>query len=309
MDVAFGFVFVALAGDPPPVARTWGTLADEFAPYRFEEMVPLAPITTETWNVDWKIAMDNYLESYHVPIGHPGLYRMFTPDYDDQVGVPGVARGVSWLREQPSPRWAERMYQQLVGQVSQHLPEANRRCWRFYSMLPNLGIDVFPEQMDFFQVLPAGPGKCTIRGGNVWPAGLQPRDARRALPGPADQPARSTARTNGCARACSADWRRAVTRRVRCRSSSAGCASSTTCCANASRRPGRHGRRHDSLEPDRGSDLRIEQHAQEVGHGRRRRHAGVRPVVRIGLALLRRRGERQLALELRSRPGARVSVA
>jgi len=33
-------------------------------------------------------------------------------------------------------------------------------------MLPNLGIDVFPDQMDFFQVLPNGPGKCIIRGGN-----------------------------------------------------------------------------------------------------------------------------------------------
>jgi phenylpropionate dioxygenase-like ring-hydroxylating dioxygenase large terminal subunit len=33
-------------------------------------------------------------------------------------------------------------------------------------MLPNLGIDIYPDQMDFFQVLPAGPGKCTIRGGS-----------------------------------------------------------------------------------------------------------------------------------------------
>jgi phenylpropionate dioxygenase-like ring-hydroxylating dioxygenase large terminal subunit len=141
----------------------WGQLAQDFAPYRVEEMVPLTPISTETWHVDWKIAMDNYLESYHVPIGHPGLYRMFTPDYDDQTGARGVARGVSWLREQPSSHWSERLYQKLVREVSPHLPEANRRCWRFYSMLPNLGIDVFPEQMDFFQVLPAGPGKCLIR--------------------------------------------------------------------------------------------------------------------------------------------------
>ena len=189
VDVAFGFVFIALAGDPQPVSRMWGTLADEFAPYRFKDMVPLSPITTETWNVDWKIAMDNYLESYHVPIGHPGLNRMFTPDYEDQAGVPGVARGVSWFREQPSPRWAERKYQQLVGQVTAHLPEANRRCWRFYSMLPNLGLDVFPEQMDFFQVLPAGPGKCTIRERNLRFAGLQSRDEGRALPGPENQPA------------------------------------------------------------------------------------------------------------------------
>ena len=43
-------------------------------------------------------------------------------------------------------------------------------------MLPNLGIDIFPDQMDFFQVLPRGPGKCTIRGGTF---GLP--DARREM--------------------------------------------------------------------------------------------------------------------------------
>ncbi len=164
-DIAFGFVFVCLAGDPPPVSTIWGKLAEEFLPYRFEEMVPLGPISQEIWPVDWKIAMDNYLESYHVPVGHPGLYRMFTPDYEDQASVPGVARGVSWMRKQDSPRWAEGLYQRMIGDVATHLPEDQRCCWRFYSALPNLGIDVFPDQMDFFQLLPAGPGKCMVRGG------------------------------------------------------------------------------------------------------------------------------------------------
>jgi phenylpropionate dioxygenase-like ring-hydroxylating dioxygenase large terminal subunit len=164
-DIAFGFVFVALRGDPAPVAKTWGPLVEELAPYRIEEMMPLGPITEDVWNVDWKIAIDNYLESYHVPIGHPGLNRMFTPDYEDQKAVTTVARGVSWLREQESSRWSERLYQRLVGGIATHLPEKQRRSWRFYSALPNLGIDVFPEQMDFFQVLPAGPGKCLIRAG------------------------------------------------------------------------------------------------------------------------------------------------
>ena len=168
-DIAFGFVFVCLAPDsefgaPPPVSRIWGKLGEELAPYRCEEMVPLGPISSDVWNVDWKIAMDNYLESYHVPIGHPGLYRMFTPDYDDQARVPGVARGLSWLRETRSSRWSEGLYQSLIGRAAAHLPEELRRCWRFYSALPNLGIDVFPDQMDFFQVLPAGPGKCIVRG-------------------------------------------------------------------------------------------------------------------------------------------------
>jgi phenylpropionate dioxygenase-like ring-hydroxylating dioxygenase large terminal subunit len=174
-DIAFGFVFVWLApgspggappdGSMPGVAEQWGSLGAELTPYRCEEMVPLGPITADVWNVDWKIAMDNYLESYHVPIGHPGLYRMFTPDYEDQATVPGVARGLSWLREKRSSRWSEGLYQALIGRAALHLPEPLRRCWRFYSALPNLGIDVYPDQMDFFQVLPAGPGKCIIRGG------------------------------------------------------------------------------------------------------------------------------------------------
>jgi phenylpropionate dioxygenase-like ring-hydroxylating dioxygenase large terminal subunit len=165
VDTAFGFVFVALGGEPAPLAELWGPLLAEFAPYRTEEMVPLGPITEEVWDVDWKLAMDNYLESYHVPIGHPGLYRMFTPDFDDQKGGGSIARGSSWLREQESSRWSERLYQRLVGKIATHLPEEQRRCWRFYSALPNLGLDVYPEQMDFFQVLPGGPGKCVIRSG------------------------------------------------------------------------------------------------------------------------------------------------
>jgi len=169
IDTAFGFVFACLDDTlpdaPPPVSRVWGRLGAELSPYGCEEMIPLGPITTDVWNVDWKIAMDNYLESYHVPIGHPGLNRMFTPDYDDAAFVPGVARGVSWLKAGRSPRWSEGLYHALIESAATHLPETHRRCWRFYSALPNLGLDVYPDQMDFFQVLPAGPGRCLIRGG------------------------------------------------------------------------------------------------------------------------------------------------
>ena len=164
-QVMLGFVFVCLAESPPTLVDTWGPIAAELAPYRLEQMVPYGELYIEHWEADWKIAMDNYLESYHVPIGHPGLNRMFTPDYEDQRRLaPGVARGISWMRDPPSPRWSERCYQRWVGGVSEWLPAQERRCWRFYSVLPNLGIDVFPDQMDFFQVLPRGPGRCTIRG-------------------------------------------------------------------------------------------------------------------------------------------------
>jgi phenylpropionate dioxygenase-like ring-hydroxylating dioxygenase large terminal subunit len=178
VEVALGFVWVCLAEQAPtPPSQVWAPMMEELAPYRLEELIPTQPVYVEEWDADWKIAMDNYLESYHVPIGHPGLNRMMTPDYEDQRGVPGIARGFSWLREAPSPRWSERVYQKHVGAVTEpHLPEPHRRSWRFYSCLPNLGIDIMPEQMDFFQVLPGGPGKTLIRG-----AAFGRRDERREM--------------------------------------------------------------------------------------------------------------------------------
>ncbi len=177
LEITLGFVFICLSGDPPPPSQVWAPIIDELAPYRFEELVPTQPMYFDEWNVDWKIAMDNYLESYHVPIGHPGLSRLFTPDYEDQHGVPGIARGFSWMREAPSPRWSERIYQKYVGAITEpYLPEENRRSWRFYSCLPNLGIDIQPEQVNFFQVLPQGPGKTVVRG-----AAFGHRDDRREM--------------------------------------------------------------------------------------------------------------------------------
>jgi phenylpropionate dioxygenase-like ring-hydroxylating dioxygenase large terminal subunit len=166
LEIMAGLVFVCLQGDPPLPSSMWGDMLADFEPYQFEKMQPLFPMYTEEWDVDWKVAMDNYLESYHVPVGHPGLARMMVPDYKDSLNLEsGVARGVGWLLDQPSSKWTERQYQSMVKGLATHLPEPNRKCWRFYSMLPNLGIDVYPDQMDFFQVLPRGPGKCLIRGG------------------------------------------------------------------------------------------------------------------------------------------------
>ena len=163
--VFLGFVFICVTGDPPSLAESWAPFLADFAPHDFESLVPFGPIYQEEWDVDWKVAMDNYLESYHVPIGHPGLNRMFTADYIGMVCLEsGVARGVGQMKDRPSPRWTERQYQKWAPEVATALPDAERRCWRYYSMLPNLGIDVFPDQMDFFQVLPKGPGKCVIRG-------------------------------------------------------------------------------------------------------------------------------------------------
>jgi phenylpropionate dioxygenase-like ring-hydroxylating dioxygenase large terminal subunit len=128
----------------------------------------------DTWHCNWKVAVDNNLENYHVPIGHPGYHRMLDNDLVGKINQHGVAYSKSVLREKPSAHWAERMYQRLAPEVLTDLPEEVRKTWLFFSMVPNMGIDIYPDSMDVFQILPNTAETCTMR----YPVFVRP-DARR----------------------------------------------------------------------------------------------------------------------------------
>ena len=158
-----GFLFVRIAGDGPTVAELMGDFVEDFRLYRTAEMQPLGPAAEEVWHCNWKIALDNYLEVYHVPIGHPGFFRLTGMAQQVDVKAGGATRGIMDISEKPSKDPAERRYQEAAFAGNRHLPEEIRTQWRNYSLLPNLGFDFFPEGMSAFQVIPLAPEKTLIR--------------------------------------------------------------------------------------------------------------------------------------------------
>lgn len=163
LDVFLGFVFIRFADDGGPrVAEQLAPFRDALALYRTEEMEPFGAVSTTDIRADWKVAVDNNTEAYHVPIGHPGLQRLYGTTYTLEVQPLGVSRGGGPLRDQISSNWSERHYQKLLPDVA-HLPAERKRSWLYYSMFPNLAFDIYPDQIDFFQYLPVSPGRSMSR--------------------------------------------------------------------------------------------------------------------------------------------------
>ena len=167
LDVWNGFVFVRLADDGgPKVGDLLAAYEAELAPYRLADMTPYGePWDSEPMDVDWKNMMDNYLEGYHINVGHPGLYRMFGSNYCVEADERATSRAFSTLVDEPSEVWAEGHYMRHLPRFD-HLPDDRQRAWGYYGLFPNQAFDIYPDQISFFHIVPIGPGKCALRGKN-----------------------------------------------------------------------------------------------------------------------------------------------
>jgi phenylpropionate dioxygenase-like ring-hydroxylating dioxygenase large terminal subunit len=163
LEVLCGLVFVRIVPGGPALAEMWADTVHLLEPYRLEQMVPMGDAWVESWNCNWKVGVDNNLENYHVPIGHPGYNRILDSDMVGFLNRHGVAGSRSVLRPELSKFWSERMYQEMAPKVNADLPASIRGSWLFLTMPPNMGLDLYGDSMDVFQFLPRTGRTCTVR--------------------------------------------------------------------------------------------------------------------------------------------------
>jgi Rieske 2Fe-2S family protein len=168
-----GLVFVNLDPDAMPLAELVGDLPTRLERYRIPSLTPFAPYEGDQ-PANWKIVADNYLEGYHVPIAHPGLMRL----YDYKHYTTEVHDSYVWfdapLRAKPSSNRLERAYQRLVRPMP-GLPEEERHTWHYVFIYPNTTIDLYPDQVNTWQLLPDGIGSTHDIAASYRPAGSGPR--------------------------------------------------------------------------------------------------------------------------------------
>ncbi len=175
-EVFLGFVFVRLAPGGPSVAERYAPYRAELEAHRLEELEPIAPYWQGEIAADWKNVWDNYLEDYHFPTGHPGLSGLMQKDYERQPdGATRTIRLAHEMRDDPVGGWATRAYANLLPRVSDHLPEELRKRWSYLFLYPAVSLELYPDLVDFFHIVPLGPGRSMLR----WRAYGRP-DARPA---------------------------------------------------------------------------------------------------------------------------------
>ena len=156
-----GFIFVSLEPGAPSVREMMGPYEHEVAAYRFEDLRAIGRVTLRPRPLNWKTIADNYSDHLHIPVGHPGLTRLFARNYKIEAKE-HVDRMEGDLVEKISENPSERAYQNLLPKAD-HLPATHRRKWLYYKLFPNVAFDIYPDQVDFMQFLPVSSTETVIR--------------------------------------------------------------------------------------------------------------------------------------------------
>jgi phenylpropionate dioxygenase-like ring-hydroxylating dioxygenase large terminal subunit len=156
-----GFLFVTLEPGVPSVAEMMAPYEDEIAPYRFEELKPLAPVRLRYRPLNWKTIADNYSDHLHIPVGHPGLTRLFGKSYRIEA-KDWVDKMEGDLVDKESANPSERAYQRYLPKVD-HLPPTHQRKWLYYKLFPNVAFDIYADQVDFMQFIPVSATESLLR--------------------------------------------------------------------------------------------------------------------------------------------------
>jgi phenylpropionate dioxygenase-like ring-hydroxylating dioxygenase large terminal subunit len=156
-----GFLFVTLEPGAPSVAEMMAPYEAEVAPYRFEELRVMGRVTLRPRPLNWKTIADNYSDHLHIPVGHPGLTRLFGRNYRIEA-KDHVDRMEGELVQKDSANPSERAYQKYLPEA-EHLPPSHRRKWLYYKLFPNVAFDIYPDQVDFMQFLPVSSTETVIR--------------------------------------------------------------------------------------------------------------------------------------------------
>ena len=118
-----GFVFVNFDPNCEPLASYLEILPDHFEAFALEDRYKAAHVA-KIMPCNWKLAMEAFIESYHVPQAHPqvlGYYGDENTQYDVWPGVRHVNRMIA-VQGVPSPSQADLHHEVTIKHIRRDVP-------------------------------------------------------------------------------------------------------------------------------------------------------------------------------------------
>lgn len=144
-------VFINLSGAAPPLAQHMAPLSARWAHYDMSLLRHGASCTFEL-AANWKLAMENFLESYHLPFAHPTLNAASKMEEHYSM-VEDLYLGQGSYRYDP----------QAVGSAAlprfPGLTAAQQTVAEYPTLLPNLMLGIHPDYLFVFGVDPVAPDR------------------------------------------------------------------------------------------------------------------------------------------------------
>ena len=147
------FIFANLDPQAPGLREILGGIPDEVAATGYDvERMELVERRDYVINCNWKVYVDNYLEGYHVPIAHPGLFKELDYDAYRVETFRYYSKQHAPIRElKPGEEIGrDRRYLRLPGSEDNAL---------YYWIFPNTMFNIYQDNMSSNVIVPLGVDK------------------------------------------------------------------------------------------------------------------------------------------------------
>ncbi len=143
-------IFVNMSGDAPALDDFLAPVTDRMDGY---DMTALRYAGSTSFEVEanWKFAVENYIEPYHVFSLHPRLLS-YAPM---SVRQPSKIDGHCFYNEYTVPTMEEGRGEGLPHWPG--MPEAWQRRGMWFHLFPTLSVEVYADQFTVFHIIPTGP--------------------------------------------------------------------------------------------------------------------------------------------------------
>ena len=147
-DTWHGLVFVHLGDNPQPLAERFAHMADYVSEFEIDEFDSASSGAPEYWNANWKLVMENAMESYH-------LFKVHEPTLE-QVSP---TRGAYYVAG--SSEWS------LTGGELTYGEQDLDKYYVLLSMAPSFVGILTNGSLGWLSAHPMGPGRTMVRSGAI----------------------------------------------------------------------------------------------------------------------------------------------